>query len=71
MNEYLFGVTHEKLTKKEGKRRDAIARKHGGCFIGPVNIPGNSATGWFAVPNLGHPHNARRSADILSACGLV
>ena len=71
MKEYLFGVTQEKLTKKEGKRRDAIARRHGGTFVGPVNIPGNRSTGWFAISNLGEPHNTRRSAEILSACGLV
>jgi hypothetical protein len=70
MNEYLFGVTSEKLTKAEGRRRDKIARQHGGTFIGPVSIPGNRSTGWFAIDNLGHPHNARRSTEILSACGL-
>ena len=71
MNEYLFGVTYQKLSKSEGKRRDAIARRHGGTFVGPVSIPGNRSTGWFAISNLGEPFNARRSAEILSACGLV
>jgi hypothetical protein len=70
MNEYLFGVTYQKLSKSEGKRRDAIARQNGGTFIGPVNIPGNRSTGWFAVPNKGEPFNTRRSAEILCACGL-
>ncbi len=70
MNEYIFGVTSEKLTKTEGRRRDAIARRHGGTFVGPVSIAGNSAKGWFEISNLGEPFNRRRSAEILSACGL-
>ncbi len=70
MNEYMFGVTSAKITKREGKRRDKIARQHGGTFVGPVSIPGNRSTGWFAITNLGEPHTRRRSADILSACGL-
>ena len=69
MSEYMFGVT-SKVTKTEGRRRDKIARKHGGAFVGPLTTPGNAGKGWFAIPNLGDPFNARRSREILSACGL-
>ena len=70
MSEYMFGVTHSKLTKTEGRRRDKIARQHGGNFVGPVNIPGNSATGWFAVPNNGEPLNGGTAKTIMAACNL-
>jgi len=70
MSEYIFGVTNCKLTKTEGRRRDKIARQHGGNFVGPVNIAGNSAKGWFAIPNKGEPLNGRRAGEILEACGL-
>jgi len=69
MSEYIFGVT-QPVTKREGIRRDRIARKHGGTFVGPLTIPGEAGKGWFAIPNLGDPLNGRRSAVILSACGL-
>ena len=65
----MFGVT-AKVTKAEGCRRDRIARKHGGAFVGPLTMPGESGKGWFAIPNLGDPFNGRRAAEILSACGL-
>lgn len=70
MSEYIFGVTNSKLTKTEGCRRDKIARQHGGNFVGPVNIPGNSAKGWFAIPNKGEPFNGRTAKAILDACKL-
>lgn len=69
MSEYMFGVT-AKVTKTEGRRRDKIARKHGGTFVGPLTIPGESGKGWFAIPNLGDPFNRKREREILSACGL-
>lgn len=71
MSEYLFGTTTAKLTKKEGTRRDKIAKKFGGSFVGPVSIPGNHLTGWFAIPNKGEPFNSRTAKDILIACGIV
>jgi hypothetical protein len=70
MSEYIFGVTNGKITKAEGRRRDKIARQHGGTFIGPVSIPGNSATGWFAIPNKGEPFNGRTANAIMAACNL-
>ncbi len=68
-SEYLFGTTSEKITKKEGNRRDKIAKKFGGCFVGPVNIPGNQTKGWFVIDNKGEPFNSRTSKKILEACG--
>lgn len=70
-SEYLFGTTTEKLTKKEGARRDRIAQKHGGNFVGPVAIPGNMTKGWFAIPNKGEPFNSRTAKAILAECGIA
>jgi hypothetical protein len=70
MSEYIFGVTNEPVTKAEGRRRDRIASKHGGSFVGPVSIPGNRARGWFVIENKGEPFNRRRAGEILEACGL-
>lgn len=72
MSEYLFGRTTEtgKLSRKEGVRRDKIAQRFGGNFVGPLNIPGNVGKGWFAIPNRGEPFNSRTAKEILEACGL-
>lgn len=70
MSEHIFGVTYEPITKAEGRRRDRIAGKHGGSFVGPVSVPGNRAKGWFVIENMGEPFNSRRSEEILKACGL-
>lgn len=39
---YMFGVSTKKITKREAARRDAIARKHGGNFVGPLTAAGNA-----------------------------
>lgn len=70
MSEYLFGIDKSPVTKREAKRRDAIARRiagNGAAYVGPASIPGNASRGWFAIPNLGEPHNSRRAAEILTA----
>ena len=69
--EFQFGVTKEKITKKEGMRRDEIAIRHGGNFIGPVSIPGNEVKGWFVIDNKGEPFNSRTAKAILAEAGLA
>jgi len=68
--EYLFGTTSQKLSRKEGNRRDKIAQKFGGNFTGPIRIPGNHLTGWFSIANKGEPFNSGTANEILKACGL-
>lgn len=69
-SEYLFGPTTEKMTKKEGIRRDKIAKQFGGSFVGPVSLPGNQVKGWFSIDNKGEPFNSRLASEILEACGV-
>lgn len=70
MSEYIFGVTNESIAKKEGKRRDKIAKKFGAVFVGPINIPGSATKGWFAGPNRGHPFDNDLRRNVMEACGL-
>jgi len=69
MSEYMFGVTHEKLSKTEVKRRDRIARKHGFCFV-YCNLPGEGLQGWFAGPNKGEPFDSSTAREIRAELGL-
>ena len=55
MSEYMFAPTKKKITKTTARKLNAIARRHGADFVGPVRIPGNDLTGWFAGPNRGFP----------------
>lgn len=65
-NEYMFRSTTEKITKREAQRRDRIARKHGGSFVGPLTIPGNVGRSWFTIENKGEPFNSRTAKEILT-----
>ena len=66
----MFRIRTEKLPKKEATRRDKIARKHGGAFVGPLTTAGNEGRSWFAVPNRGEPFNSRVEREIITECGL-
>ena len=70
MSEYMFGSTTEAITKKEGRRRDKIARKFGANFVGPVDIPGSTSRGWFTGPNRGHPFDEQLRRNVMKACGI-
>jgi hypothetical protein len=70
MSEYMFGLTNESITKKEGKRRDKIAQKFGATFVGPISRPDGTTKGWFAGPNRGHPFNDDLRRNVMEACGL-
>jgi hypothetical protein len=71
MSEYMFGITTTKPTAAEAKRRDKVARKHGGAYT-EVNRRAGSALGinhgqyqgWFAIPNRGNPFDQRTAAAI-------
>lgn len=69
MAEYLFGVTHAKLTKREVSRRDKVARKYGFCFV-YGEFPGEGMKGWFAGPNRGCPFDERTASAISRDLGL-
>jgi hypothetical protein len=65
-SEYMFAVSLAKISRREAARRDAIARKHGGNFVGPLTTAGNEGKSWYAIPNKGEPFNGRISAEILA-----
>ena len=69
MSDYFFGVTKAKITKKEAARRQRIAAKHGATFVGPVDLPGNQSTGWFACPNRGEPFDSQIARAVMAELG--
>lgn len=70
MSEYIFGLTKEVITEKEGKRRDEIAQKFGATFVGPISFPDGTTRGWFVGPNRGHPFDNDLRRNVMEACGL-
>lgn len=52
--EFMFGVRKGKLTAREERRRERIARKHDVVF-NYFNDPGNGWVSWFSGPNYGEP----------------
>lgn len=66
----MFSLTNESITKKEGKRRDKIAKKFGANYVGSINIPGSATKGWFAGPNRGQPFDNDLRRNVMEACGL-
>jgi len=76
MSEYFFGITHNKPTAAIAKRRDRVARKHGGAYV-EVNRREGSALGinhgryqsWYAIPNRGNPFDAQIAAEIRAELG--
>ena len=69
MNEYTFGVSTKPITAAEAARRDAIAKKFGGTFVGPLTAAGNEGKCWYAIPNRGSPFNRETENKILAAVG--
>ena len=81
MNEYMFGVSTKPITAAEAARRDAIAKKFGGTFVGPLTDAGNGLREqiveltacegkcWYAIPNRGSPFNRETENKILAAVG--
>ena len=65
-SEYMFGVSTEKLTKREAARRDRIARKHGGNFVGPLTTAGNFGKSWYAIASRGEPFDQQTASEILA-----
>lgn len=65
MSEYLFGVTREKLSARECKRRDRICCEEGGWGYTQANIPGTGWQGWFSAPNRGSPFDADLERRVL------
>lgn len=65
MSEYMFGITRKRMTLRERKQANEIAKRHGASFIA-ADIPGNETKGWFVGPNLGEPFD-RQLRDAVMA----
>ena len=73
---YMFGISDQKPSLEDAKRRDRIARRHGGNYI-EVNRKKNAAPGinhgsyqgWYDIPNHGNPFDQETAADILQEVG--
>ena len=77
MSEYFFGITKTKPTAAEGKRRDKVARKHGGAYVevnrkegSALGINNGKYQGWFAIPNRGNPFDQQTAGEINAELGL-
>jgi len=69
MNEYMFGVSREKLSRKDAKRYARVAGKHGFTFVEAI-LPGEGYKRWFAGPNRGHPFDGEAERAIRQELGI-
>ena len=76
MSEYFFGITKSKPTAAVAKRRDRVARKHGGAYVevnrregSALGINNGQYQGWFAIPNRGNPFDQNTAAEIRAELG--
>lgn len=65
MSEYMFGVGRKRLSERDAKRIDKVARRHGYCFVWGT-FPGQGYQTWFAGPNLGHPFDQAAADEIIA-----
>lgn len=63
MSEYMFGVSHQKPTRKIAKTMERVAKRHG-AYLVEVHLPGEGYKRWFAGPNLGHPFDRAMSKNV-------
>lgn len=71
MSEYMFGVTHRKLSARECKRRDRICQDEGGYGYSQIDdshgtADGGRWIGWFSGPNRGEPFDGQLAARVLA-----
>jgi hypothetical protein len=73
MSEYMFGVSHQKPSRKVARQMERIAKRHG-AYLVEGTFPGEGYKRWFAGPNLGHPFDramAKAVYDDLVRAGIV
>ena len=64
-SEYMFGVTHARVSAREAKRRDRICREEGGYGYTWLTEAGRY-TAWYSGPNLGHPFDGDLERRVLA-----
>lgn len=67
MSEYMFGVRVQdgRTAGVERDRRDAVAAKHGCCWVEIYDQGSGKWKSWFAGPNRGYPLNERMEEAVL------
>ena len=68
MSEHMFGVTRAKLSAREVRRRDRIAKAAGAHGFNYTK-DGQGHIGWFTGPNLGSPFDRDMARRVLGAIG--
>ena len=63
MSEYMWGVTHDKVSRREFLRRDRACRNAGGYGYTQIDesygtADGGRWLGWFSGPNRGEPFDS-------------
>lgn len=61
-----FGVCRDKPTRREAKRMETIARKHGADLV-EAKVPGDRYLRWFEAQNRGEPFNGATAKAVLEA----
>ena len=51
----MFGVSQTKCTRRDAKRAESIAKRHGADLVEAFKLPGVGYQRWFTAPNLGAP----------------
>ena len=64
MSEFMFGVTHQKVSARESARRDRVCRAEGGYGYSQIDdshgtAEGGRWIGWFSAPNRGEPFDGQ------------
>lgn len=67
--EHFFGVSRERLSPREARRQDKIARQFGAHLVEVMYLPGVGYQRWFAGPNRGEPFNSRLARRVADAIG--
>lgn len=66
MSEHMFGVSYERLSRKDAKRIDAIAKRYG-AYLVETTLPGRGYMRWFCAENLGSPFDDKRADAVYLA----
>jgi hypothetical protein len=66
MSEYMFGTTRQKISTRDSRRMDKIARKNGAHGFTTIVEPTGQHLGWFAGPNRGEPFDSRLGGQVMA-----
>lgn len=64
MSEYMFGVSRRKPSRKDAKKMERVAERHGCTFV-EANLP-EGYRRWFAAPNRGAPFDRQTENAVMA-----